>query len=608
MHFIGLDIETAGTQDHPEYALQPWRVKTGEGRITAISVVDQQDITIASMLEPSREALSELLQALAWAQQGATFVGWNTMFDVSWLMAYGLEDLIRKLRWADGQIMRRTSENHPNPTPAGYWGLKETVRKYLPEYADYEAEIKERNDWSKVDETLLAYNRTDSFVAARSARIIYDSLDDRERTLVNVVNSGIVPCASAWLHGIEINRENLDAWAAKVAAERSRQLDVLTRSHGLSDAKVLTSHAKLKTYLHLQGFPVECTNRKELTKYMGHPLMDAVLGHKKAVSAETKFITPTRKSLEYNGGTTVHPQGRIFNTYTGRDGYTASQQNRKFQVGIPIHQWPKRGGNDPRMVIQAPKGYLLVEYDFKAQESRLLADHSDDPVLLDIFRRDLDFHSYMAAVINQTSYDNFISAYAAGDKEAKELRQCAKVVNLSLTYRASWGTLIDMARKDYDTIFTESQAREYHALYRATYREVPEYWSSAIRMAQIAGYAETRGSRKVKLEDWSRSKSWATESTAINFPIQGSGADMKCLARGVIDPIFHQSGGRYMLDLHDALFMLVPDNDDGVKLALHGQEVLNNLPYERVFGWKPKVPMPVDLKLGHVWGKLEDVK
>ena len=82
---------------------------------------------------------------------------------------------------------------------------------------------------------------------------------------------------------------------------------------------------------------------------------------------------------------------------------------------------------------------------------------------------------------------------------------------------------------------------------------------------------------------------------------------MKCLARGIIDPILYRNGGRYMLDLHDALFFLVPDNEDGRRLAAKCRDLLSNLPYERVFGWKPKVPMPVDLKLGHVWGCLEDV-
>jgi DNA polymerase I-like protein with 3'-5' exonuclease and polymerase domains len=612
MNFIGLDIETAGTQDHPEYALQPYRVKTGEARITAISVVDEDDKTLYSQLEPRQQDIEDMLWELRCNAYGpntanAVYVGWNTIFDLAFLIAYGQEDVIRQLTWADGMVMRRALENHSNQTQAGEWGLKNTVRKYLPEYADYEAEIKERNDWSVVDETLLSYNRADSYVTARVARIISDRLTDRERTLVNVVNSGIVPLANSWVHGIEINRDNLDAWAAKVAAERSRQLDVLTREHGLPDAKVLTSHQKLKTYLHQNGFPVECTDRNELTKYAGNPLMDAVLGFKKARGAETKFINGAEKSLAYNGGTTTHPAPRLFNTYTGRDGYQ-SQILKKYQTGISIHQWPKRGDTAPRMVVQAPKGFLLCECDFSTQESRLLADYSGDPVLLDIFRRDLDFHSYMAGVITNSGYESFLSAYTAGDKDAKEARQCAKVVNLSLTYRAGWKTLINMARKDYDTNFTESQAQEYHALYRATYRLVPDYWQRSINIAQMQGYAETRGARKVFITDWSRAKAWASEGTALNFPIQGTGADMKCLARGVIDPILYRNGGRYMLDFHDALFFLVPDNSDGEGLAVHVRDVLNNLPYDKVFNWKPKVPMPVGLSMGHVWGKLEGVK
>jgi hypothetical protein len=52
----------------------------------------------------------------------------------------------------------------------------------------------------------------------------------------------------------------------------------------------------------------------------------------------------------------------------------------------------------------------------------------------------------------------------------------------------------------------------------------------------------------------------------------------------------------------------VPDNDDGVKLAMKCRDLLSNLPYEKVYGWRPKVPMPVDLKIGYVWGDLEEIK
>lgn len=609
MNFIGLDIETAGTAEHPEYALQPWRVKTGEARITAISVVTEDDVTLTSALEPSQEYLSELFSDCS-QQAQAVFVGWNSVFDVAFLIAYGLEKFIRMMQWANADVYLRALKNHPNAPTKGEYGLKNAVRTYLPEYADYESDIKARDgDWSQVDATLLSYNRMDSYVTARLARHFFDQLENRDRVLCNVVNSGIVPVATARVHGLEINRSNLNAWHEAIKEQRRQQLDALAQRHGLEDSKILTSHAKLKAWLNDKGFPVSCTDRNELTKYAGDPLMDAVLGFKKANGAESKFINGCLKSLAYNGGTTTHPEGKVWNTYTGRDGYSSKIQN-KYQIGVAIHQWPKRGAHakPARRVIQAPPGYLLVEWDFNTQESRLLADYSGDPVLLDIFRNGLDIHTYMAARIVDCPYEQMADAVASGDTEADEHRQCAKVVNFSLTYRAGWAALIDMARRDYEKNFTERQAREYHALYRATYREVPEYWKWAIRVAQIGGFAETRGGRKVYIDDWSRQKSWASESTALNFPIQGTGADMKCLARGVIDPFLYNNGGRYMLDLHDALFALVPDNSAGQEVAVKGREILSNLPYEKVFGWTPKVPMPVGLKIGRVWGDLIEVK
>lgn len=609
MNFIGLDIETAGTPEHPEYSLQPWRVKTGEARITALSVVGfvgQEDRTLFSGLEPTRDQIRDLLINLNTFQKDPVLTGWNMMFDAAWLIAYGFEDLMRQMKWADAQIFRRALENTVEKTPAGHWGLKKAVHDFLPDMENYADEIKERNDWSIVDDTLLRYNRDDSLATARLARSFFGHLSDRQRILCNVVNSSIIPLAAAWVNGININPDALDTWSAKIEGARAKSLQTLITEHGLDSDKVLTSHVQLKSWLHQKGFMVECTDRNELTKFSGNALMDQVIAFKRANGHLTKFINGTRESLDYNGGTTTHPQGRLWNTYTGRDGYSSTQE-KKYQVGIAIHQWPKRGDSTPRTVIRAPQGYKLCECDFSTQESRLLADYSDDPILLDIFRSGLDFHSYMASVIDGCDYATFVDCYKHGDKDAQELRQCAKVVNLSLTYRASWRRLIDMARKDYDVIFTPEQAQRYHRLYRSTYELVPEYWQRSIRTAQIALQAETRGGRTVLIKDWSRDQAWSSESTALNFPIQGTGADMKALGRGIIDPILYKNGGRYLLDLHDALFFLVPDNADGERLARRCQMILSNLPYEKVFGWTPKVPMPVDLKIGYVWADLEDV-
>lgn len=609
MQFIGLDVETkSNVIDHDEYALQPWRATLGfatrQARITAISVVSERGFTQLSKLEPTLGDITKLLMALA-KQPDVIIIGWNAPFDIAWLIAYGFENLVRKLTWADGMVYQRCLENHPDKPQKGEYGLKANVAKHFPEHAGYESKV--AGDFNKIDGTLLEYNHSDAALTARIGRLFWDRLDERERVLCNVVNAACVPFAATWARGLSIDREHLANWKKTVEGDIARQLDYL-RQQGL-ERSTLTSPKKLASLLEGKGYDVQKENGKSsvdratLSKLRGDHLIDCVSEFKQSNTALTKFITGTSKSLEYNGGDTVHPSLRIWNTYTGRIGYSSKirANKREFPAGIPIHQWTR--GSISRSCIVARKGFLLAECDFATQESRLLADFSGDPTLLKIFNDGLDFHTYMASRIAGVDYDDLDSGIRGNDKEAKNFRQLAKVVNLGLAYRSSARTLIVVARTQFNVTLTESQAFTYHRLFRDVYEGVPDYWNDAIKIAKQAGHAETRGARKVKIADWGKRK-WASESTAINFPIQGTGADMKFLGIGCVDQFLYQNGCYYTLDGHDAMLFEVPDSPEGLNLARRTQSILSNLPYEQVFGWKPKVPMPVGLKVGKSWGSM----
>lgn len=600
--FIGLDVETTGDGD--AFGLQPYRVLTGEARITALSVVGAKEIETSyfSKLEPARKEIKALLIKLATKCkfEGYRVIGWNTPFDVAWLCAYGFEEECRRITWADGEIYLRCLINDSEPPTRGKYGLKGAVAKYLPQYEGYEKEV--AGDFDKIDASLLLYNRNDAAYTAQLGGLLYDRLTLSERTLCNVICSAIVPFAAAWVNGLEVDKGSVSAWSNRAQAElEQHRLQLETQA---LTPTILNSPAQLKQNLIERGYNIDSVDRTTLTRYKGDVLIDAISAYKKANTALTKFIGGIDKSLEYNGGNTTHPAPRLWNTYTGRVGYT-SKTLQKYQTGIAIHQWVR--GVEARDFLVAPQGYLLAEYDFATQEGRILADASDDPVLLNIFRNRLDFHTYMAARIADTDYDSLLSAVKSKDKDAVNYRYLGKMTNCALTFRLGWKGLIDKARTDYDVLLSEKQAQDLHRLYRETYVGVPDYWNDAIYRAKHVGYALTRGNRKVWLDNWSRDRAWSTEGAALSFPIQGTAADQKYLAVGVIDPMLHRLGGRYMLDLHDALFLLIPDNSQAVDHARDMQRVLSNLPYERVYGWKPKVPMPVDLKIGKSWGSLKEV-
>lgn len=603
MKFIGFDIETAGEGDG--FGLQPYRVLQGSARITSAAFVSESGDIFWSSLNPNIESLRTQFQKAAASE--ATLIGWNTQFDIAWLIAAGLEEEVRKCTWLDGEVLRRAIEN--DTTDKSY-GLKPTVAKYLPDFAGYESEV--AGNFDVVNQTLLDYNTLDAGLTAKLGRIFWDQLDDRRRTLATVICQGIIPVAGAWVEGIAIDEKAVNHWNNEAGKEiHAALLETMKYVQCTSQDEIdgwmaaLNSPTKLKTILNTLGHPVEKTDRDELSKFKDVPLIRAISDYKQANTSRTKFIAGIRQSLKYNGTDRTHPSCRLWNTYTGRFGYT-SKTLKKFQTGIAIHQFPRK--TEARNCIVAPEGYLLVECDFATQESRLLCDFSGDETLQNIFEKKLDFHSYMGAIIAEQNYDDFVDRIANKDPEAKNYRQLAKVVNLSCAYRTGWKKLIDVARTQFDIVIGDAMARRLHGLFRTTYKRVPEYWETSVYAAKENGFAETRGGRRVFISDWSRANAWSAESTAINFPIQGTGADMKVLGIAMIDDMLYRNGGKYLLDLHDAIFCLVPDTSNGYDVASQIKNTLSSLPYKEIYNWEPRVSLPVDLKVGKRWGSLEEIK
>src|SRR4051812_6257723 len=108
MRFIGFDIETAG--DGEAFGLQPNRVRQNKARITSAAFVDEDGTVLFGKLNPTIDELRGMLSRVA-EMPGAVLIGWNTQFDVSWLIALGLEDEVRDCTWLDGEVFRRGLEN-----------------------------------------------------------------------------------------------------------------------------------------------------------------------------------------------------------------------------------------------------------------------------------------------------------------------------------------------------------------------------------------------------------------------------------------------------------------------------------------------------------------
>lgn len=289
----------------------------------------------------------------------------------------------------------------------------------------------------------------------------------------------------------------------------------------------------------------------------------------------------------------------------------APKPPREFQIGWAIHQMKR----DPiyRDIVVAPEGYTIVEFDAAGQEFRWMAIASGDETMLQLCLPGEDPHSFMGSRLSgQFEYREL--QCAVGDstnplyKEAKRVRQGGKFANLSAQYRTSPKTLYVRARVDHGMDVTMPEMEHTHLVYHKTYRGVQPYWRRAIETARRNGYAETFGGRRVQLNgDWTGEDRWALGSTAINYPVQGTGADQKTLAISVLADYVSAVGAYFLFDLHDGLYWAVPDAKLD-EFCVRAKALLDALPYQDAWGMTPPIPMPWDCKVGKSWGALKELK
>jgi len=252
---------------------------------------------------------------------------------------------------------------------------------------------------------------------------------------------------------------------------------------------------------------------------------------------------------------------------------------------------------------------LLVQFDSSGQEARLMAELSKDPLMCQIFRDGKDFHGYTGSRLGGMSYEHFMREYQQSNPVVSGehgLRYQGKFTNLSCQYRIGAKKLRTKARVDYGMKVSLDTSKEWLNIYNHTYVGVPQYQNRAIEIARQRGYAETLAGRRFYISYWDVDHEWGSGQSAINHPIQGSGADMKYLAKAMIKR--HFKWLRWNFDLHDGLWYVAEHCRNLDSKILSVRAMLNELPYAKAWGWTPTIPFLWDATVGINWGEMRNVK
>ena len=629
------DWETSGAL--PEYALQAWRVAQGLAWGTSLVWVncasgtpDVKGDVLASDALPQDEvharcakaARAMMVEAL---DRKMVLGGWNTAFDIQWLLAYGCEDLVKRATFVDGMLLWRAWAVEPeydtDRAKRKPYGLKDFVREQLPHLAGYEADADFHDASVEARALLHRYNVRDCLATYAGIRILWERLNPRQRTVAKIEASCLPLVAEANLRGLPVDTlatHELQATLRQTAAECLKALSPF----GVTE-KVVRSPVQLSTLLYDQwGLPVLKENIGKKTKKVSRATDKEVLhelafidsrartlhNYREALGNCVKFADNILESVDYNADGCTHPQTIVSSTYTSRMTVSSKQGRNKDerQIGFALHQEKGRAeGKFYRAAIVPPPGYDLLEADAANQEFRWMAIESGDEHMLQLCLPGEDAHSFMGASIAHKDYRTFQQMVVEANAEAEHERKLGKLTNLSCQYRISARKLLVKARVEYGLDMQLQEATRLHMTYPRTYPGVPEYWRTQVMVGKAKGYVENLAGRRVRLVgDWTGPQAWKLESTTINYPIQSIGGDQKYLALSVLRPYLTKIGGYFAFDLHDGEYFFVPKAK--TKTAARDiKALLDHLPYKRAWGFEPPVPLPWDVKTGASWGALK---
>ena len=265
-------------------------------------------------------------------------------------------------------------------------------------------------------------------------------------------------------------------------------------------------------------------------------------------------------------------------TATGR----LSSTNPNLQ-NIPIRT---ELGREIRAAFIAEPGCVLLSADYSQIELRLLAHFSDDPLLVEAFRRGDDIHSLTASQVFGVP-PMLLDA---------EHRRRAKAVNFGIVYGLSPFGLSQQLGIE------QREAKKFIDAYFEKYHGVRKFIDSVLE--------ETRGEQRVKtlfgrvrpipdINSKNANMRGFAERTAVNTPLQGTAADLIKLAMIRIDEELRSRKlkSRMLLQVHDELLFEVP----------HAElEEMRDLVQEKMQDVYPlKVPLVVEIGVGPNWRDVE---
>ncbi len=435
-------------------------------------------------------------------------------------------------------------------------------------------------------ELAAAYSSCDAYATLSLAQYFLNRLDEKQWTLFYEIE---MPLALV-LANIEWVGVTLDTpYLKKLSDELSERLQVLEREIcGLAGcdfnlnspkqvAEVLFDKMGIAPSRKTKGKTGYSTDVKVLELLADeHEIVPKLLEYRQLFKLKSTYIdalpaliNPKTQRLHTSFNQTVTATGRLSSS-------TPNLQNIpiRTELGRLIRQ---------AFVPEKREGWSLLSADYSQIELRLLAHFSEDPHLLEAFKRGEDIHTATASLVFGMPIE----------KITKEQRYRAKTVNFGVVYGQSPFGLAQQLK------IPQSEAAQFIQLYFSRYGKVKQCIDGIKAQAHQTGTVETLCGRTRNLsrdlQSSNRSVREFAERAAFNTPLQGSAADLMKVAMIRLHGKLLENNlkTRIILQVHDELVLEVPDEEL--------EKVQSLVRSAMELGQPLRVPLEVDVYVGPSW-------
>ena len=334
----------------------------------------------------------------------------------------------------------------------------------------------------------------------------------------------------------------------------------------------LNSPKALLTALKAIGINVESTG-DEVLALIDHPIGELLREHRSAQKLLSSFIDAYPEHI--NPVThRVHPSFNQYGTNTGR--FSSNKPN--------MQQVPHE--KDIRAIFKASEGFKIITADYSQIELRIIAEVSQEPEFIKIYKNNGDLHKKTASLV-------------LGKPESqitKEERQQAKAVNFGFAYGLGAKSFKQKAKNDYGINISEDDAQDKRNKFFDNYPILNLYLKQiGIKAAQDQQIINKAG-RVVRFE--ATLASWQYENMGKNTPIQSLSADITKTAMGNLYMLLKPYNIKLINTVHDELVFECIDKD--IEIC---KKIINDVMVETSQKYIISIPAPVEVNVSQEWSK-----